>query len=113
MIMAQNIAEFRIIGRIGTIESKDKVTYIDVAANYNRKDGDEWKTDTLWNRVTAFAKVAERVNQAGKGDLVHITGRVRQNSYDKDGKTIYSVDLIADSFSVLATPSDVSEEDAA
>ena len=67
--MAQNIAEFRIIGRIGAIESKDKVTFIDVAANYNRKDGDEWKTDTLWNRVTAFAKVAERVNQAGKGEF--------------------------------------------
>ena len=40
--MAQNIAEFRIIGRIGAIEIKDKVTYLDVASNYRRKDGKEW-----------------------------------------------------------------------
>lgn len=33
----QNIAEFRIVGRIGKIEAKDKVTFIDVAANYGRK----------------------------------------------------------------------------
>jgi hypothetical protein len=54
--MAQNIAEFRIIGRIGAINTSDKVTNVEVAANYHRKDGDDWKTDTLWNRVTTFAK---------------------------------------------------------
>ena len=111
--MAQNIAEFRIIGRIGAIEIKDKVTYLDVASNYRRKDGKEWKTDTLWNSVTAFTKVADRVNKAGKGDLVHITGRIRQNRFEKDGKTNYTVDLIADSFSVLAKPSDTAEDDGA
>ena len=35
----QNIAEFRIIGRIGKVEVKEKVTYLSVASNYNRKDG--------------------------------------------------------------------------
>src|SRR3546814_21202515 len=42
----QNIAEFRIIGRVGSVDTTDKVTHVSVAANYNRKDGDEWKTDT-------------------------------------------------------------------
>lgn len=45
--MPQNIAEFRIIGRIGKINAREKVKYVSVAANYNRRDGDEWKTDTL------------------------------------------------------------------
>ena len=40
----QNIAEFRIIGRIGKIEVKENVTYLSVASNYNRKDGDNWKS---------------------------------------------------------------------
>ena len=35
----QNIAEFRIIGRIGKVEIKEKVTDLSVASNYNRKDG--------------------------------------------------------------------------
>src|SRR3546814_3241194 len=46
----QNIAEFRIIGRIGSVDTTDKVTNVSVAANSNRKDGDEWNTDTQWNR---------------------------------------------------------------
>src|SRR3546814_3391662 len=89
----QNIAEFRIIGRVGSVDTTDKVTHVSVAANYNRKDGDEWKTDTHWNRVTFFRQLAERAADLGKGDLVHITGRVRQNSYESNGETRYSVDL--------------------
>jgi len=91
----QNIAEFRIIGRVGSVDTTDKVTHVSVAANYNRKDGDEWKTDTHWNRL------AERAADLGKGDLVHITGRVRQNSYESNGETRYSVDLIAEGLGIL------------
>jgi len=98
----QNIAEFRIIGRVGNVERTDKVTHVSVAANYNRKDGDEWKTDTLWNRVTFFRQLAERAGELGKGDLVHITGRVRQSSYESNGETRYSVDLIAEGMGILA-----------
>ena len=82
----QNIAEFRIIGRIGKVEVKEKVTYLSVASNYNRKDGDDWKTDAHWNSVTLFDKLAKRLT-ASKGDLVHITGRVRQNQYEAGGST--------------------------
>ena len=97
----QNIAEFRIIGRIGKVEVKEKVTYLSVASNYNRKDGDEWKTDAHWNSVTLFDKLAKRLT-ASKGDLVHITGRVRQNNYEAGGTTHYDVDLIADGIAILA-----------
>lgn len=109
--MAQNIAEFRIIGRIGAINTIGKVTNVEVAANYNRKAGEEWKTQTLWNRVSAFSKVADRAKAAGKGDLVHITGRVHQNSYEKDGVKVYTVELIADSFSVLASAAEAKNSD--
>lgn len=105
--MAQNISEFHIIGRIGKIETGEKVTHVDVAANYNRKnDQNEWETDTHWNRVTAFKKNAERASSAAKGDLVRVTGRVRQNRYETNGETRYSVDLIADSFSVIVKAKD-------
>lgn len=97
----QNIAEFRIIGRIGKVEVKEKVTYLSVASNYNRKDGDDWKTDAHWNSVTLFDKLAKRLT-ASKGDLVHITGRVRQNQYEAGGTTHYGVDLIADGIAILA-----------
>lgn len=100
--MPQNIAEFRIIGRISSIDVRQKVTYVDVAANYNRRQGDEWVQDTHWNKVTCFGRAKESADKAGKGDLVHITGRVRQQNYETEsGERKFTSDLIADSFSVL------------
>ena len=98
----QNIAEFQIIGRVGGIDAGEKVTQLRVAANYNRKDGDEWVEDTYWNRVTCFGQIAERVKKAKAGDLVRVIGRVRQSTYEVEGERKFGVDLIADGFAVLA-----------
>lgn len=73
----QNIAKFRIIGRVGTITEHDKVTKVNVVDNYNRQENGEWVTDTHWNEVTLFGKLIERATKAQKGDLVYITGRIR------------------------------------
>lgn len=100
--MPQNIAEFRIIGRLGKITAREKVTYVSIAANYNRRDGDDWKTDTLWNSVVCFASVSTMVEAAGKGDLVHVTGRVREVNHREGNDVAYRTELIADTFSILA-----------
>jgi single-strand DNA-binding protein len=99
--MPQNIAEFRIIGRIGKITAREKVTYVSVAANYNRRDGDDWKTDTLWNSVVCFSNIGPQVEAAGKGDLVHVTGRVRESNHGEGNEVSYRTELIADTFSIL------------
>ena len=104
--MSKNIAEFRIIGRIGRIDGNENVSHVSVAANYNRKVDGEWKQDTLWNRVTLFGKQIEYAGKAKVGDLVHITGRVSQSSYDNDGGKVYTVDLVAETFSVLTSAAD-------
>ncbi|MDE2562834.1 MAG: single-stranded DNA-binding protein [Sphingomonadales bacterium] len=112
----QNIAEFRIIGRIGKVEIKDKVAFIDVASNYGRKVDGNWEDDTHWNRVTVFGKNVERAGRIAKGDLIHLTGRVRQSSYTRDGERVYGVDLIADRFAVIARngkPADQPHDDEA
>ena len=100
--MPQNVAEFQIIGNVGKITSREKVTYVSVAANYNRRDGDEWKSDTLWNSVVCFSNVGNTVEASGKGDLVRITGRMRENSYGEGTEVTYRTELIADTFSILA-----------
>ena len=102
----QNIAEFQIIGRVGKVTEHDKVTKVSVASNYNRQDNAEWITDTHWNEVTLFGRLIERGAKADKGDLVHIRGRVRQNSYDAAEGKRYTVELIADGFAVLAKAGD-------
>lgn len=101
----QNVAEFHIIGRIGRIDAAKDVTHVSVAANYNRRDGDEWKSDPHWNRVTLFGKLRDRLPKAATGDLVRITGRVRQINYEAHGETRYGVDMIADGFAILSKAS--------
>jgi single-strand DNA-binding protein len=107
----RNISEFRIIGRVGRTEVLDKVAYINVAANYGRKVDGEWQDDTHWNRVTVFGKAIERVQKMNSGDLVHISGRVRQTKYDRQGETVYGVDLIADAFAILANNGKPADDD--
>ena len=82
-----------------------------MAANYNRRDGDEWKTDPHWNRVTLFGKLRDRLAKAATGDLVRITGRVRQTSYVAEGATCYGVDMIADGCAILARSNGKPAED--
>lgn len=99
----QNIVEFHIIGRLGRIDPAKNVTHISVATNYNRREGETWKSDPQWHRVTLFGKMRDRLANATIGDLVRTTGRIGQRSYtSKSGETCYSVDLIADGFAVLA-----------
>ncbi|QCI96365.1 single-stranded DNA-binding protein [Novosphingobium sp. EMRT-2] len=107
----QNIAEFRIIGRLGKISTMEKVTYLDIASNYARKEGDGWKDDTHWNRVTLFGRAKERADKLSTGDLVHITGRIRQSRYERDGETHYGTDIIADRMGVLLRKGGTTEQD--
>jgi single-strand DNA-binding protein len=98
----QNIVEFHIIGRLGRIDVGKKVTHISVATNYTRREGQTWTSNPQWHQITFFGGLRERIDKAAIGDLVRITGRIGQSKYKVDGETHYSVDLIADSFAVLA-----------
>jgi single-strand DNA-binding protein len=107
----QNIVEFHIIGRLGRIDPAKNVTHISVATNYNRREGETWKSDPQWHRITLFAKLRDRLANATIGDLVRITGRIGQSKYKVDGHTQYSVDLIADGFAILAKAKPKTVED--
>lgn len=47
-----------------------------------------------------FSNVGPQVEAAGKGDLVHVTGRVREATTAKGNEVSYHR-LIADTFSIL------------
>ncbi len=61
---------------------------------------DRMGEDADFIRCKAFGKRAETMNQyLGKGKRVGITGRIQTGSYkDKDDKTVYTTDVIVDSF---------------
>ncbi|MDF3813214.1 single-stranded DNA-binding protein [Rhodopseudomonas sp. BAL398] len=105
----RNIAEFTLIGRVGTIKQVGKTVRVSICANYPFKDDKgQWKDDAHWNEVTIFTKAIQSyVNEhISKGDLVHVRGRLRQNSFERDGQRVYTVDLIGLELGRLAQASE-------
>ena len=105
-----NNAQFRIIGRIGNINTKDKVTHISIASDRQVKDGDNWTTKTDWNTVTllseALRKRLANAKVGKKGNQVIFEGTIQTNAYEKDGEKTYSTSLIAQDFDVLSFAKD-------
>lgn len=79
-----------------TTDNGLRVCRYSVAVDRPVKQGEEKKTD--FPRVVVFGKQAENCNKyLSKGKLVGIQGRIQTGSYkDKDGKTVYTTDVIAE-----------------
>ena len=98
-------AEFQTIGRVGRIAEVGSTLKINIASDYPRKnDQGDWDDNTHWNTVTIFNErtIAWIRKNVAIGDLVHARGRLRNGSYEKDGQTVYTVDLITTEFLMLA-----------
>jgi single-strand DNA-binding protein len=80
------------------------VTQFTVAVNRNYKDSNgEWKEETEWFRVVAWAALAERTAEyLRKGRKVYVEGRLQTRSWeDKDGQKRYTTELIANTVTAL------------
>ena len=65
--------------------------------------------DTSFLRIVAFRKTAEIAGEfLKKGSRASIAGSIKAGSYEKDGVTVYTTDIIANSLQLL-TPKDKSE----
>lgn len=60
-------------------------------------------------RVTTFGKDAENLNRyMGKGKQLAIMGYIQTGSYEKDGRTVYTTDIITNRVEFLGSKSDSS-----
>lgn len=69
-----------------------------VAVNESRKDGNgEWTDYPSYIDMTMFGKRAEGVGDyLSKGTYVAVTGRLRQNRWEKDGQKRSKVEVVVD-----------------
>lgn len=76
--------------------SQMAIAKFSLAIDRPSRQGEEKKTD--FPRVTVFGKQAENCEKyLAKGRLVSVQGRLQTGSYqDKDGKTVYTTDVVAD-----------------
>ena len=78
-------------------ENQTAVATFSIAINRGKdKNGQDRGAD--FPRVTVFGRQAENCERyLSKGRLVGIQGRIQTGSYkDRDGKTVYTTDVIAD-----------------
>lgn len=89
----RNINNVRLLGRLG----KDvEVTYVgngtalakfSLATTYSYKKGDDWIEETEWHDCTAWARTAEALVGAGKGERILVEeGRIKTEKWEKDGE---------------------------
>ena len=73
-------------------ENPTAVARFSIAVN----DGDGENERTSFINIVAFGKQAENCERfLSKGRQVGITGRIQTGSYEKDGRTVYTTDVIA------------------
>jgi single-strand DNA-binding protein len=102
----KTFAEFQILGRIGKIREVGKTTRVSICANYAYKDRNgDTKDRPYWNELTIWSDSARKYvrDYAKAGDLVMARGILKQSSFEKNGETVYTVDLNCDDFSILAS----------
>ena len=84
------------------------VTRMRVVTNGRRMvDGDWQDIDTSWWQVTAFGRQAEAAaEQLRKGDLIIVTGKIKQREWEKDGVKRVTAEVAADEVAKVCKPDD-------
>lgn len=84
------------------IPSGTAVSEIGLAVNDRVKKGDQWVDETTFVDVTLWARTAEVASQyLSKGSSVLIEGRLKLDSWEKDGQKRSKLRVIADKMQML------------
>ncbi len=108
--MARGLNKAILIGRLG----KDpEIRYTQdgrAVANFTVATNEEWKDKntgekkerTEWHRIVAFGKLGEICGEyLAKGRLVYLEGRLQTRSYEQDGVTKYTTEIVASDMQML------------
>lgn len=96
-----------LIGNLGAdpevrTAGETKVCNLRLATTSRIKKKGEWVDHTDWHRVVCFGKLAENCEKyLKKGRQIMVEGQIRYGSYEKDGETKYTTDIIADEVKFL------------
>ncbi len=74
------------------------VARVNLATSYNTKDTDgNWVQHTTWHTVVGWGPKASTMrDKLTKGSRVMIEGRIEYGSYEKEGQTVKTTDIVAE-----------------
>lgn len=78
------------------------VTDMGMAVNERRKQGEEWVDETTFVDVTLWGRTAEVAGEyLSKGSPVFIEGRLKLETWEKDGQKHYKMKVVADKMQLI------------
>ena len=107
--MPRSVNKVILVGNLGRdaetkfTPSGSAVSRFAVATTRRWKDQqtNDWKEETNWTNVTVWRQ-ENLANYLTKGKQVYVEGRLQTRSYDdKDGKKVYSTEVVADEVILL------------
>ncbi|MGH8415028.1 MAG: single-stranded DNA-binding protein [Gammaproteobacteria bacterium] len=110
--MARGVNKVILVGNLGAdpetryMPSGSAVTNIRIATTeaWKDKESGEQKERTEWHRITFYNRLAEiAAEYLRKGSQVYIEGRLRTRTYEKEGQTHYSTEIICDNMQMLGS----------
>ena len=116
--MSRSVNKITLIGNVGRdpdmqqTKSGTKVAHFSLAtnrrkpANTEQEERTDWHRLTLWNRQAQFAEDYIRI-----GDRIYVEGRLEYDSYERDGVTIPTAEIIVHTVVMLSSKAGVSDED--
>ena len=83
---------------------------VGISENYKDKQGQK-QTSTEWINCVTFGKLSEIVEKyLKKGSKVYFEGKIKTDSYEKNGQTTYSTKIIVNSIEMLSAKNQQSEQ---
>ena len=103
--MAAGLNKVMIIGRLGRDPEVRYTQDGTAVTNFSVATSDDWtdkatgekKERTEWHRIVTFRRLAEVCGEyLAKGRQVYVEGRLQTRSWEKDGITRYTTEILAD-----------------
>jgi len=101
---------------VGNLGRDPEISYTQsgtAVAKFSIATSEQWKDKTTgekreqteWHRIVAFGRLGEICGEyLSKGRQVYIEGRLQTSSWEKEGITRYSTDIIANQMQMLGSP---------
>lgn len=91
-----------LLGHVGSDPEMRATTTGKRVANLSLATDRYGRDDPDWHRLVMFEKTAEIAEQyVRKGDALHVEGRVEYGSYEKDGRTVYTTEIVVSRLTLL------------
>ncbi len=120
--MAKSVNKVILLGNVGkdpeirTLRNDVKVASFSLATTERFKDkAGEWKDQTEWHNLTAFARIAEVIEQyVHKGDKLYIEGKLETRSWDdpRSGEKKYQTQVKITELVLLSSRPDTDRQPA-